>query len=194
MKITLKEIRLSFPNIWRPKSVNNSEPRFSANFLLDKKEDAAQIDALRKAVAAVKAEQWKGKKVDNVKFCVHDGKEKSETEGYGEAVVFITTSNKIRPKIVDRDRAELHEEDGKPYAGCRVNAAIRLWAQDNQFGRRINAQLLGIQFVRDDEAFGDKPFNAEEEFPDLGEGETKTAGATAGSGNAPPPDDDEIPF
>jgi hypothetical protein len=38
---------------------------------------------------------------------------------------------------------------GKPYSGCYVNAVIELWAQDNKFGKRINASLMGVQFLRD---------------------------------------------
>jgi len=30
-----------------------------------------------------------------------------------------------------------------------------LWAQNNQYGKRINAQLDGVQFVRDGDPFGD---------------------------------------
>ena len=32
---------------------------------------------------------------------------------------------------------------------------IDVWAQNNQYGKRINAQLDGVQFVRDGEPFGE---------------------------------------
>lgn len=173
MKITLKNVRLSFPAIWKPKGMKNdpsAKLKFSATFLLRKTEDAAQIDALRVAVTAVGKAQWPAKMPATLKYCVHDGKEKEDMDGYGPDVIYITASNELRVKIVDSDPSiPLAEEDGKPYAGCYVNAVIRLWAQDNQFGKRINAQLCGIQFYKDGESFGDKPFNAEEEFENVTE-------------------------
>ncbi len=39
--------------------------------------------------------------------------------------------------------------------GAIVNADISLWAQDNpQWGKRINANLLGVQYVSCEEALG----------------------------------------
>jgi hypothetical protein len=32
---------------------------------------------------------------------------------------------------------------------------IELWAQNNNYGKRINANLLGVQFLKDDEPFAD---------------------------------------
>ena len=40
------------------------------------------------------------------------------------------------------------------YDGCRVNAKIEIWAQDNKFGRRINCSLLGVMFAGEGENFG----------------------------------------
>jgi len=46
------------------------------------------------------------------------------------------------------------EDDGTIYAGCYVNAIISLWAQDNTYGKRINAQLEGVQFCNNGEPLG----------------------------------------
>lgn len=40
------------------------------------------------------------------------------------------------------------------YDGCRVNAKIELWAQNNKYGRRINCTLLGVMFAGDGKSFG----------------------------------------
>lgn len=51
-----------------------------------------------------------------------------------------------------------------------MNASIELWAQDNkQFGKRINAQLRGVQFLRDGDAFAAGSPASEDEFEDLGD-------------------------
>ena len=158
--IVLKNVRLSFPQIWTPKSfAQGQDPRFNANFLLDKETQADQIEKLKAAINEMVADKWKGKKPGGLKVCIGDGEEK-EYDGY-ENAVYVSASTKVRPVIVDQKKNPLAEEDGKPYAGCYVNAAISLWAQDNQWGKRINATLDAIQFVKDGEPFGGKKVTAD---------------------------------
>jgi hypothetical protein len=97
------------------------------------------------------------------KLCLHDGDAKSGYEGF-EGNLFISARSKVRPSVFDGQRNELTEADGKPYSGCYVNVSLELWAQDNQFGKRINAQLRGVQFLRDGDAFsgGTRPADADE--------------------------------
>jgi len=94
---------------------------------------------------------------------LHDGDAKAEYEGF-EGNKFVSARAKVRPTVFDQQRQELSEADGKPYSGCYVNASIELWAQDNSFGKRINAQLRGVQFLRDGDAFagGSRPADADE--------------------------------
>lgn len=188
MKLTLKNVRLSFPALWKAKSINGGEAKFGASFLIDKEKDAAQLDAVKNAMKEVAREQWPNGIPKGVKFALRDGSEK-DFDGYGDGVMFISSSSSHRVPVVAPDRTPLAEEDGKPYAGCYVNASIRLWAQDNNFGKRVNAQLCGVQFVRDGESFGDKPFNPEEEFEDLSKSSTSTGNGAVGA-----PEDDDIPF
>jgi hypothetical protein len=158
--IVLKNVRLSFPQIWTPKSfAPGQDPRFNANFLLHKDADADQIEKIREAIKAVAEEKWKGKKPGGLKICLQDGEEK-DYDGYADSM-FISASTKVRPTIVDQKKNPLVEEDGKPYAGCYVNAAITLWAQDNQWGKRVNASLEAIQFVKEGEPFGGKKVTAD---------------------------------
>lgn len=163
MKVKLQNVRLSFPDLYKPKSVNGSEPKYGASFLLNKKDDAAQIDMLKKACQMVAQEAWPTKIPPGVKYCLHDGAEK-DYDGYGPDVMFISTSATIQPPIVDENLNPLTAGSGKPYAGCAVNVVLRLWAMDNQFGKRINAQLQAVQFAADGEAFGDKPVDPRAEF------------------------------
>ena len=70
----------------------------------------------------------------------------------------------------------LTEADGLVYSGCYVNARVELWVQDNANGKRINAKLLGIQFVRDGDAFGAGSAPAKPtDFSDLGDGDPASA-------------------
>jgi hypothetical protein len=189
MKVKLQKVKLSFPSLFKAKPINNSEPKYSASFLLSKKDDAAQIDALRKACLEVAKAKWPNKIPAGVKYCVHDGSEK-DYDGYGESVIFVSASSVIAPVIVDENVVEISEIDRKIYAGCLVNASVRLWAQDNQFGKRINAQLLAVQYAGEGEAFGEKPIDPKEEFQRI-EGAAATAETPAPGQDA---GDDNIPF
>ena len=79
--------------------------------------------------------------------------------------------NTVRPTVVDRDRSPLTAQDGKPYSGSYVNVIIDVWAQDNSYGKRINAQLQGVQFVRDGEAFSGGGTSADaSDFDEIADG------------------------
>lgn len=180
--IRLKGARLSFPRLWEPKSFREGQPaRFEGSFLIDASSKAGQAQIakiLEEAEGVIKA-KFNGKipkklkfgfgyadgddfKIGNVSF--HS--EPKEYDGY-EGMFYISSANKTRPTVVDRDRSPLVAEDGKPYAGCYVNGTITLWAQDNEYGQRVNANLRGVQFLKDGEAFGVKPVDADEEFDEI---------------------------
>ncbi len=167
--VKLKNVRLSFPALFKAKAFNDSgTPKYSAVFLLDKAKNKGEIAAIEKAIETVIKDKWpKGINRKIMKpSCLHDGEEKPETDGYGEDVMYVSASNAKRVPVVDADMTPLTEESGKPYAGCFVNASIRLWAQDNEYGKRVNAQLRAVQFLKDGEPFGEKPADPEQEIED----------------------------
>lgn len=175
MKIKLNNVRLAFPQLFEAKSVNGEgEPAFSASFLMDPKHTAAA--ELRAAFETLGKDKW-GAKWPAIKkeieakdrTALHDGDTKSSYGGF-EGNLFVSARTKTRPLVIDKDKTQLDSADGKPYAGCYVNAVIELWAQDNNYGKRINASLRGVQFVRDGEAFGGGGSASEDDFDDVTEG------------------------
>ena len=176
MQILLREVRLSFPAIWKAESVNGGDPSFGAAFIIEPgSENAIKFDAAMKEVAATK---WKEKapaileeliKKDRVCFrkSPMTDSEGQVYEGF-ENMNWTRANNKVQPKIIDRNKVELAEKDGKPYSGCYVNVSIDVWPQDNTNGKRINATLLAIQFVKDGEGFSGGARSDGSEFDDLG--------------------------
>ncbi len=161
--IKLPNVRLSFPHLFQPHAMEEGqEPKYSAAFILDNEKHAALIKQIEKTIERLALDYWK-KKVP-FKPCLRDGNEKADKEGYGDGVSFISASRKTRPAVVDRQVNPLTEEDGVIYAGCYVNATIRLWVMDNKFGKRVNAELRAVQFLKDGESFGAGPVKAEDEF------------------------------
>jgi hypothetical protein len=170
MNITLNNVRLSFPALWEPRKGPDatSKPAYQATFILDKKDNAAEITAVKAAIASIVKDSFKGKQPP--KIALRDGAEKPDIDGYGQTVMFISSRSDKRPHVIGRKMEQLAESDGKPYAGCYVNASIRLWAQDNQYGKRINAQLRAVQFVKDGDEFGgDSTVDVNKEFKPLDE-------------------------
>lgn len=152
MKIKLSNVRLSFPSVFHKANFNGTETKYEATFLLSKKNHAALIEEIQKVIKEKLATDLKGVKISPDKICLRDG-DLTEYEGY-EGHMSLKASNKKRPVVVNKDKTPLTEDDNVIYGGCYVNAFIELWAQNNEYGKRINANLLGIQFAKDGDPFG----------------------------------------
>ena len=152
-KIILKNVRISFADLFKKGSFNGEETKYGATFLLDKVEHADSIAEIQVQIADLIKSNLKGSKVPADKLCLRDGDE-VEYDGYA-GCFSIKCSTKKRPIVIDRDRSPLTEDDGKPYGGCYVNASIDLWVQNNAYGKRINSTLLAVQFAKDGEPFAD---------------------------------------
>ena len=176
MKVKLINVRLAFPQLFEARSFNGDDnAAFSASFIMEP--DHPSVDELAKATDVVGKEKW-GAKWDQTKkeltlkdkLPLHDGDIKANYAGFA-GNVFVNARNKTRPSVVDRDTSPLVLADGKPYAGCYVIASLELWAQDNNYGKRINATLRGVQFLRDGEAFSGGAAANEDEFEAISDDE-----------------------
>lgn len=153
MKIKVQNARLSFPSLFQHAAFGGeSTGKFEATFVLNKKEHADVIEQIKAGMLQIQKDVIKSK-VGSDKLCLKDGDESGRDEFAG--CYTIKASTKKRPLVIDRDRTPLTEDDNKIYAGCYVNAIFTLWGQSNSYGKRVNAQLDGVQFSRDGEPFGD---------------------------------------
>ena len=162
MKIKLQNVRLSFPSLFRKASFNGEETKFEATFLIDKEAQADLVKEIKAAIAEKVKVDLKGAKLPADKICLKDGDE-VEYDGYA-GHVSLKASNDKRVPVFNRDKSPLAEDDNVIYAGCYVNAIVELWAMNNQWGKRINAKLLGVQFVRDGAPFGDSSSASADDF------------------------------
>lgn len=169
-KIKLDNVRISFPSLFRKAVFNGDETKFEGTFLISKKDGKSKIDEIEAAIKALLKEELKGTKLPPDKICFKDG-DNIEYAGYAGNMSIKASSTK-RPIIIDRDKSPLTEDDNRIYAGCRVNAVIELWAQNNNYGKRINANLLGVQFLKDDEPFADGVKGSVDDFDAFGEEES----------------------
>jgi hypothetical protein len=161
MKLKLNNVRIAFPNLFVAKAIGDGAPTFNACLIIDPK--SPMVAEIEKVISAVAKEKWADKstgvlselyKKDKVCF-----KRTEKTNASGEVfagfenMFFLNASNKSRPLVIDQKREPLTQADGKPYGGCYVNVQLDVWPQDNEWGRRVNATLRGVQFVRDGDAF-----------------------------------------
>lgn len=179
MKITLKNVRLSFPDLWEATQFNGTGPfNYRAQFLIPA--DDPQRKIIDAAIKELAKETWKGKAdavladilTDKKASCWIDGNRR-EYDGYEGmwALSTLRKQEKGRPTILDADRSPLTSKDGKPYAGCYVYAIVELWAQNNEHGKAIRCELLGVQFYKDGDSFAGGSAAADaDEFEDLGAG------------------------
>ena len=151
------------------------KPKFNSKFIIPP--DHPQVEEIRAAEAAVAKEKW-GDKAPAVlkqlratadKMFLKDG-DTQNSDGF-EGMLFFSANKDTRPSTYDRARTPVTAQDGVIYSGCYVNVRVSIWAMDNQFGKRINGELNGVQFVRDGDAFGGGSKAADaDDFPDLDAG------------------------
>lgn len=178
MKIKLTNVRLAFPALFEAKSMPGAKPsdkpKFGATLLLTA--DDPQLKTINTAIETVAKDKWGAKAGDILKglrmvdkVCLHNGDTKAQYDGF-PGNMFISAGNPVRPTVVGQDRAPLTAQDGKVYAGCYVVGVIEVWAQDNNFGKRVNATLLGVQFYKDGDSFAGGGSASADDFDDISAG------------------------
>jgi hypothetical protein len=178
MKVKLSNVRLSFPDLFEAVQYQGQGPfNYRASFLFPADHPAkAAVDAAIKQVAA---ETWKDKASMHLagilgnsnKCCLQDGNAKPY-DGYAGNWALTATRpvEKGRPLVLDQGKNPLVAADGKPYAGCYVNASVEFWAQDNSYGKAVRCTVLGVQFLRDGDAFTAGSVATPDDFEALAEG------------------------
>lgn len=178
-EVFLKNVRICYAqNLFKASAFEEGkEPKFNAQFIISK-DDTAQVKLMQDAIEAVAKEKWpddsktKNRAAGIIKslkmtefICLRDGELKPDREEL-ENSYFVAASNKKKPTAIRRDRSEATDAD--IYSGCYVNVKIEVYAFEYNTKKMIPATLLGVQFVKDGEAFagGAKVADADE-FDDI---------------------------
>ena len=187
-EVILKNVRLSFAEIFKPGKPQKNDKgetvpgKYHCNFLMEKGSEATEANMAKCKTAAdqVKAEKWGSKpekwpKLKPDRVFLRDG-DLEDWDGY-EGHFYISANNPNQPVLIDNKKdakgkwEELTLANGGPrrlYAGCYVNAIIRIWAQDSEdFGKRMNCSLESIQYFKKGDPFsGNKPVDPNGKFED----------------------------
>ncbi len=194
VSLLLQDVRLSYAYLANPfvgKDDNgNATYTYTTHALF--KPGSPQHEQVRAAIAKVavigwgaQGEQIKQQLAATDKLCIHDGNVTKGGEGPYKDMLYVACNSKSKPKIlVTRNGVNVEIGEGDPlypYSGCFANVAFDVYPQSaagakpNKGGKRINAGLTGVQFLRHGEPLGGGGRVAKlEEFPTV-----ETAGADA---------------
>lgn len=180
-RLNIPNARIAFPNIWtaRKNTSDDGKVTYSYDGLFIIPGDHPSLPALRKSFEVAAREKWEDKGptvlaalIAQDRTPLHSGATKAEYDGFDDTNFYISARSKVRPNIKDADGVTpLTEADGRPYSGCYVNLiGLEIYGfQHGKFGKRICAQLRGLQFLRDGDAFAvGKPAD-DNEFGDVGD-------------------------
>ena len=180
IKLNLKNVRIGWVNVFEkaPDSVDKQgkpvKGKYQLYAYLDKNDpqisklDATVLEVLTEGMKSAKAaEKWMDK---NYGFGNHDDKcavrdlaeRDNKIEGLEEGLYFKATSQK-RPVIMTSAGERQGSERGltvdggdiegkEVYAGCYANISVEFYWYDKF--KILNANLLGVRFREDGEAFG----------------------------------------
>lgn len=159
-RLVIKNVRLSYANIWEPKSMKNdpeSKKRYSAALIISK-DDTKTIKAIERAVEEAKIEgksklaNKNGVIPKNIKLPLRDGDEDRPDDEAYEGCYFINANATADhpPKIVDR-RVEPILDRAEVYSGCYANVSVDFYAFSVKGNAGIACGLGNIQKVRDGE-------------------------------------------
>jgi hypothetical protein len=186
--IYLSNVRLSFPHIAEPqKQVNEvtGATRISYNCEFIMPQDHAGFAQFMQRYGAMALDKWK--EHANTVMSMINGDRKTRCYGRGEEKVnkktfapydgyagnvFITAGRDTPPQVIQADGQPVDPANTMAYqaltramyGGCRVNAAVKPWLQDNKHGRGVRCDLVAIQFAGDDKAFGEGAADASSMF------------------------------
>lgn len=151
------ECIISYPTIFEPKPNQSGVLKYSASFLIDKKEKKAIKEleaAIEKAKAVGKDAKWGGKIPHFTYKPMRDGDEELSTGQKDDPIYkgkyFINASADEAPGVVGPDGKPLMDQSAL-YAGCIVRGDINPFPYKNSGNCGIGWGLNNVMLVRDGE-------------------------------------------
>lgn len=164
-KVVTGIVRLSFANVWEPKSINGSDPKYSVSLIIPKedKETIAEINAAIDAAIKEGIGKFGGKAPNkaSIKLPLRDGDDEREDEAY-QGCYFLNANSKTSPQIVDRKVKPILDQS-EVYSGCYAKVSISFYAFNTNGNKGVACGLGNIQKVKDGEPLSGRS-NASDDF------------------------------
>jgi hypothetical protein len=186
--IYFSNVRLSFPHLVTPQEQVNEltgVKRISYNGELIMPQDHAGFTQFMAKYGQLALTAWKENAPAVMQMILQD--RKSRCFGRGEekvnkktfkpydgypGMVYVTIGRDSPPQMIQENGQAIDPNNSmayqqlarKMYGGCRVNAAVKPWIQQNKHGNGIRCDLIALQFAGDDTAFGEGATDASDMF------------------------------
>ena len=164
-KVVTGVVRLSYANVWEPKSINGGAEKFSVSLIIPKA-DTKTLGAIQKAIDAA-IDEGRGKfggKVPSkatLKLPLRDGDvDRPDDEAYTNCY-FVNANSSSAPEIVDKSLNPVLNRS-EVYSGVYARVSINFYAFNSNGNRGIACGLGNIQKVRDGEPLGGKTSAADD--------------------------------
>ncbi len=163
-KVITGKVRLSYANVWEPKSINGGDEKYSVSLIISK-DDVKTLSEVRAATEVAKQEgkaKFGGKVPANLKLPLRDGDiDRPDDEAYRNSY-FINANSKDRPQIVDKNIKPILDQS-EVYSGCYGRASVTFYAFNSNGNKGIACGLGNLQKLSDGEPLSGRS-RAEDEF------------------------------
>ena len=195
MKIKLKNVRLSFNDLFTAKAFNGGDAKFSGTFICSDdstisyagkdgeevtephtklSEICDQVFTEKFGKVPAKADNWLYNKADGSgtrgQFTNEDGE---YWAGFDADTWYVSAAKKEsmcrnnEMTVVDQLIQPIAANSGLMHSGVFVNVVIDVYAYEGQSGKGLTGSLEGVQLVRKGDPIGMAPIDATNDFEEL---------------------------
>lgn len=167
-KVITGTVRLSYANVWEPKSINGGAEKYSVSLIIPKS-DTKTIAAINAAVDAAIEEgisKFGGKKPNkaSIKLPLRDGDVERDDEAYHNCY-FVNANSTTAPQLVDQQVNPIFDRS-EVYSGVYGRVSLSFYAFNSNGNKGVACGLGNIQKVKDGEPLGGRT-NAADDFGTL---------------------------
>ena len=164
-KVVTGTARLSYANVWEPKSINGGAEKYSVSVLIpkDDKKTLGAIDAAVDAAIDDGLAKFGGKRPNKaaIKLPLRDGDTERDDEAYA-GCYFVNANSQTPPQIVDQNVNPIMNRS-EVYSGVYARVSLNFYAFNSNGNKGVACGLGNIQKVRDGQPLGNRS-TAEDDF------------------------------
>lgn len=167
--IRIDNVRASYPHLAHAWAKGEKDrKKFSITGLAPKETHDEAKKAIVEEINKLLTSSKIGKLASEHKF-IRNGDDSGKDEAEGHWIIKASENEGRRPSVRDQKGrlVEVDDIEELVYPGCVVNVLLRPWAQNNEHGKKINANLIGVQYVKKGERFGEAPIDDEDAWDEV---------------------------
>lgn len=152
MQFTTKTVRLSYANLFTPKTDLSGRVRYSCALLIPKdSDDVERIQSAFKQILSDPAALRILGGTKNIDLPLRDGDEKDSPEYKGHYYLNAKADENRPPKVYTKDKVEIVDQS-EVYSGCYAQASLSFYPYNKSGKKGIGVGLRGIRKIKDGEA------------------------------------------